>query len=130
MNKNRGQVSQIIKNMKTKFYTFSQNNSGGSFVNSDLEGISEYVIIEALNAENANNRAEEIGIYFDGCDDGRDCDCCGDRWYSTDNNDGEEVPSIYGKPLENMEKSGYRNNCFVHYLDGTFKKIEFKDKNK
>ena len=130
MNINRGLVSQIIKNMKTKFYTFSQNNSGGSFVNSDLEGISEYVIIEALNAENANNRAEEIGIYFDGCDDGRDCDCCGDRWYSTDNNDGEEVPSIYGKPLENMEKSGYRNNCFVHYLDGTFKKIEFKDKNK
>ena len=115
--------------MKTKFYTFSQNNSGGSFVNSDLKGISEYVIIEALNAESANNIAEEIGIYFDGCDDGRDCSCCGDRWYSTDNNDGEEVPSIYGEPLENMEKSGYRNNCFVHYLDGTFKKIEFKDKN-
>ena len=34
--------------VNTKFYTFSQNNSGGAFVKSDKEGISECVIIEAL----------------------------------------------------------------------------------
>lgn len=110
----------------TKFYSFSQNNSGGSFSNSDAKGISEYVIIEALNAENANNRAEEIGIYFDGCDYGTDCDCCGDRWYIASESDGNEVPSIYGEPIENAKKSMFRESCFVHYLDGAFKKHELK----
>lgn len=116
------------RTVNTKFYPYSQNNSGGSFSNSETKGISEYVIIEALNAEHANTRAEEIGLYFDGCDDGRDCSCCGDRWYKTDESDGCDVPSIYGKPVANMEKSHYKTNCFVHYLDGNFEKIEFKEK--
>lgn len=61
-----------------KFYMFSQNNSGGSFIiNKD---VAELVAIEAENAKEANKRAEEIGIYFDGVDEGSDCDCCGDRW--------------------------------------------------
>ena len=111
----------------TKFYSFNQNNSGGSFSKSESEGISEWVIIEALNAEKANEKAESIGLYFNGCDDGRDCSCCGDRWHTVDESDGEEVPSIYGEPIEKAEKSMFRNNCFVHYLDGTFKKFELKD---
>ncbi len=112
----------------TKFYSFDQNNSGGSFQISEKEGISEYVIVEALNAENANNKAEEIGIYFNGCDDGIDCDCCGDRWYRVYEDDGEKVPSVYGKPVENATKSMFINNVFVHYLNRTFKKIELKNK--
>ena len=114
--------------METKFYTFDQNNSGGSFINSDSKGISEYVIIEAKNAKEANNKAENIGIYFDGCSNGNDCSCCGDRWYETCEGDGYENPSIYGELVENIEKSSFRKSCFIHYLDNTFKKIEFKDK--
>lgn len=110
----------------TKFYSFSQNNSGGSFSKSETDGISEYVIIEAENAKKANDRAEEIGIYFNGCNEGVDCDCCGDRWYSVDESDGEETPSIYGESIEKAEKSTFRESCFVHYLDGTFKKHELK----
>jgi hypothetical protein len=115
------------KTKTTKFYSFNQNNSGGSFSNSDKEGISEYVIIEALNAENANNKAEELGIYFNGCDDGRDCDCCGDRWYRVDESDADKVASIYGEPIEKANKSMFRNYVFVHYIDGTFKKFEIKE---
>jgi len=116
------------RTVNTKFYEYSQNNSGGSFSNSEKEGIAEYVIIEALNSEHANTRAENIGLYFDGCDNGNDCSCCGDRWYRADESDGSDVPSIYGKPLANTEKSSYRECCFVHYLDGKFEKIEFKEK--
>jgi hypothetical protein len=112
--------------VNTKFYTFNQNNSGGSFKNSDTEGIAEYVIIEALDAANANSTAEKIGIYFNGCENGMDCHCCGDRWYETSESDGYKVPSIYGEPIEGMEKSFYRNFCFVHFLDGSFKRYEFK----
>lgn len=113
--------------VKTKFYEYMQNNSGGSFSKSEQDGICEYVIIEALNVEQANTRAEDIGLYFDGCNNGNDCPCCGDRWYRAYESDGSEVPSIYGEPIEKMEKNFYRENCFVHYLDGTFKKIEFKE---
>jgi hypothetical protein len=60
------------------WYKFDQNNSGGSF-HSD-EDVAHYVFIQAYSAKEANHLAENIGIYFDGCRDGMDCDCCGDRW--------------------------------------------------
>ena len=60
------------------FYMYNQNNSGGDFITNDK--VCHFVIVEAEYAENADIFAEDIGIYFDGCDDGRDCPCCGDRW--------------------------------------------------
>lgn len=63
------------------YYIFDQNNSGGSFDVND--NVAEYVIIEANNNEEANDKAEDIGIYFNGVNQGLDCDCCGDRWYPT-----------------------------------------------
>ena len=69
-----------------KFYTFRQNNSGGRFKQNNEVDIK--VVIEANNAEHANKRAEEIGIYFDGCSKGIDCPCCGDRWYEVYEIDG------------------------------------------
>ncbi len=58
------------------FYQYMQNNSGGSF---DAH-FGHSVYIEAESPSHADYRAETIGIYFDGCDGGRDCPCCGDRW--------------------------------------------------
>ena len=118
--KNRGLVSQIIKNMKTKFYTFSQNNSGGSFVNSDLEGISEYVIIEAMDAQTANDKAENIGLYFNGCNDGIDCSCCGDRWHDS--------PDYYDTIEEALEDTYTTWGGTIAYLaDGKSYRIEVED---
>ena len=110
----------------SKFYEYRQNNSGGSFSNSEKDGICEYVIIEALDEDHANTRAETIGLYFNGCEEGYDCPCCGDRWYKANERDGSKVPSIYGKPVEETKKDLFRKCCFVHYLDGTFKKVEFQ----
>ena len=71
--------------MKTKFYEFSQNNSGGSFdVDND---VCHRLFIEATNAEQANRIAQDLGVYFNGCDSGMDCNCCGDRWYEVDDYD-------------------------------------------
>ena len=114
------------RTVNTKFYEYSQNNTGGSFANSETDGICEYVIIEALNANDANARAEDIGLYFDGCENDMDCDCCGDRWYRVDESDGSDIPSVYGTPLEDVTKSLFREECFIHYLDGTISKIIFK----
>lgn len=63
----------------TFFFTFNQNNSGGHFHECKHDGICEYVIIEAHDAKEANARAEEIGLYFDGVETESDCECCGDR---------------------------------------------------
>lgn len=78
------------------FYNYRQNNSGGSF---DIDDVfTSNMIIEADNATESDSIAESIGIYFNGCEDDRDCPCCGDRWDSQWG-DGDTVPSIYGEPV-------------------------------
>lgn len=109
---------------KTGFYEYRQNNSGGDFVVEHEDGISCHVIVEAYNADDADIRAANIGLYFGGYGD---CPCCGDRWYSASEYDRAEVPSIYGTPVE--EHYSVRSkwgawtdadefDCYVHYLDG------------
>ena len=76
------------------FYLFDQNNSGGSFDFNEEEGITLTVVIQAENAENANKRAEEIGLYFDGCNNEIDCDCCGDRWSTVEENKWDKISKL------------------------------------
>ena len=100
------------------FYTFSQNNSGGVFDRDS--SVDDYVIIEANSAEQANRRAQAVGIYFDGCRAGLDCDCCGDRWYEQwDDTDGSVAPEIYG----DTDLKDYR--VFVHYQNGVVDHFDF-----
>jgi hypothetical protein len=98
------------RTVETKFYEFDQNNSGGSFDVDEKRGIGVNVWIEALSVEDANDRAERIGIYFNGCEAGQDCECCGDRWSPAWNGSGKDSPN-------------FRAGDYVHYLDGSFKKI-------
>jgi hypothetical protein len=90
------------------FFNFYQNNSGGSFKIDAVRGISYVVVIEADSADEANERAEEIGLYFHGVQDGRDCDCCGDRWARASEHDAEDTPT-----------EGYCDDeHYIHYKDG------------
>lgn len=110
------------------FFDYRQNNSGGSFLSDHVRGISLTVIVEAEDAEQANERAEMIGLYFGGAGD---CSCCGDRWYpkSSQWDKGDEVPSVYGTPVEQevperwdfaVEDIGGKGKAqiYVHYLSG------------
>lgn len=99
------------------FFCFNQNNSGGSFAFDEKSGLTHYVVIEAANQSSANARAELIGIYFNGCDDGQDCPCCGDRW-SEAWDDGKDSPaaSVGYTPSTFWMKSD--KEMAVHYLDG------------
>lgn len=105
----------------TKFFTFDQNNSGGSFDYDGERGITHYVIIEAADRHQAVDRAEEIGLYFDGVSDGRDCPCCGDRW-SRPWQDPTDAPEVWGNPVSQARSSGFFRNgqkeIAVHYADG------------
>jgi len=99
------------------FYTFNQNNTGGSFVDNDE--VCHFVIVGADSAEQANRRAETFGLYFDGYGD---CDCCGNRWYEQwADTDGTAEPQIYDKPPQEyqcMWTSEGEVYCRVYHLDG------------
>lgn len=60
------------------WFKYDQNNSGGAFDCDDK--VCHVVLIEAGDAHEADSKAADLGIYFDGCDLGTDCECCGDRW--------------------------------------------------
>lgn len=108
--------------MKSKFYTFNQNNSGGSFDYDEQSGITHYVIVEARDLKDAVSRAEDIGIYFNGVYEGFDCDCCGDRWYEPYTDEGSDEPEVYGEHPSKKKPSGFFKNgqkeIAIHYLDG------------
>ena len=121
------------------FYHYRQNNSGGSFTFCQNRGISVHVIVEAGSAKMADERAEEIGLYFDGCENGRDCSCCGDRW-SRVYEKGNKVPSIYNSPVkagDKFVKEKYFSKSmkegqpegFIHYEDGRVEEFHKETKN-
>ena len=59
--------------MSKKFYTISQNNSGGYFIQNDY--VDYYVSVQANSAYEAEKLLENI------VEDHSDyCDCCGTRW--------------------------------------------------
>lgn len=72
-----------------KFYEFDQNNTGGSFIVDDK--VCHLVIIEAESDREAEEKAFSLGVYYNGCEEGMDCECCGDRWYP---------PSEYNFPMK------------------------------
>ncbi|MCY9512341.1 hypothetical protein M5W78_21025 [Paenibacillus larvae] len=98
------------------YYTYDQNNSGGSFTIDD--SVCEVVIIEADTAEQANAKAETIGIYFDGVDKGIDCPCCGDSWVR-EYGKGTDEPEVYGKSVYEFKGSLFRKQAYIYHLDGT-----------
>jgi hypothetical protein len=113
------------------FYTYYQNNSGGRWTNDD--NVNQYVIIEAESAELANEKAETIGIYFEGVNRGRDCECCGDRWDRARETEGTKTPTIYSGDVKNLSSynsmmpSNSKTAIIVYYRDGK-KEIHRKQK--
>lgn len=108
-----------------KFFTFRQNNSGGSFDHDAALGIGITVFVQAVDASHAEARAELIGLYFNGCADGTDCSCCGDRW-SAPWEDGAVEPSTYGDSWVPVSEGheptlDWGIPSYIHYLDGSFK---------
>lgn len=103
------------KGLKTKYYLFDQNNSGGMLKVTKV--LDEYVLIEALNAEHANQLAETIGIYFGGVAKDIDCPCCGDRWDAVkDHESYESLPDFFERRCILFQKERYRSKLKIYNL--------------
>lgn len=117
----------MISKKTTKFFTFSQNNSGGHFIEDVKLGIGHHVIIEAISQNDAIERAKNIGLYFDGCENEIDCECCGDRWYMPLDESSTE-PLIYGQNAKNYIPTyvpfADGGKAFIHYLNNTIETID------
>ena len=111
--------------MNAKFYAYIQNNTGGFFKIEGEKGICQVVIIEAESSEKANDRAESIGLYFDGAWCGTDCPCCGDRWTEVQESEGYDAPSVFGESIDLVENVKWLDYAYIHYLNGDIKKLEF-----
>lgn len=99
-----------------KFYTYDQTNSGGGFDCDD--NVAHYVIIEAEDGAIADMIAENIGVYFDGCDKDMDCPCCGDRWRRSYENEATDKPLIYGEPPEEFAGGTFNKEVIIYYNNG------------
>lgn len=112
------------------FYHYNQNNSGGTFVEDNKTGITHHVIIEATEPLHANALAELLGLYFNGCERGMDCNCCGDRW--TPAYEGDAYPSIYGTEIKKGDTYDWLqwtdHIAFIHCLNGAVLSVK-TDKN-
>jgi hypothetical protein len=99
------------------FFIWNQNNSGGHFVVDD--NLTWRVVIEADTYKQAEYKALNLGIYYNGCDDGRDCSCCGDRWYNGSELDTENQ-TLVEYLQEYADEYGWESpSVIIHYADGT-----------
>lgn len=104
------------------WFQFNQNNSGGSFIIDD--NVTHRVIIEANSEEEAIEIGDSLGMYWNGCEKGYDCSCCGDRWYSPN-----EVDLSYGS-FEEKEAESIANNYNCTVVDSKYNKKGIKDNKK
>lgn len=84
-----------------KWYCFNQMNSGGYFVVNNK--VCHRLFIEAESFDDAVEKAEELGCYWDGVSKNIDCPCCGNRW---DKWDDDPVD------LEKYKTEGYVVNVY------------------
>jgi len=104
------------------FYVYAQNNSNARFDFDKEAGITHYVVIEADNADEADIRAFEIGLYFGFAPS--DCSHCGSRWKLAEESrlDPEETIEPHMFLVEDVPSNrdfvGKKEMC-VHYLNGT-----------
>lgn len=90
-----------------KYYTYIQNNSGGYYVGPVV------VVVRANTAAEANQKAMEHELYFDG---NGDCPCCGRRWDNALEDDGCEEPYIYDCKIKVPDLEA-KYDSFIEHVD-------------
>lgn len=109
-----------------RWYEYTQNNSGGGFDHDAEAGIGYAVWVQARNSTEADQRAQAIGLYFDGVAKDMDCSCCGDRWSAKGDygwDDGQlSEPFVYAGRWGGADENGLRWGLptYAHRYDGTF----------
>lgn len=99
------------------WWMFTQNNPGGVY-----KGPAMIVVVSADTAYQANDKVEDVGVYFDGVATYSDCECCGDRWGRVfgreDFNEKERAEKYISENYEWMKLRGQEDNVpFVLWVE-------------
>jgi hypothetical protein len=97
----------------TKFFHFSQNNSGGFFHVDEVvdEG---GCVFEASSPKEANKRAKKAGVFSRSF-----CDCCGRRF-----SEAFDFETGFDSAEEAVASHWSSSPVVVHFKDGTSKKMQ------
>lgn len=105
-----------------KFFTFTQNNSGGYNIINDV--VAKNLIIESENAEEAITEMFDITSSYSSY-----CGCCGERWNDLiDDEDGEDKPMVYdifydtNVPAEELDGQ-MKQETIIYYSSGETRKL-------
>lgn len=95
-----------------KWFYYSQNNSGGYFINNDM--VAEDIFVQAPNAAEANVIAEQItaqsALEW--------CGCCGERWWiDASEKDGYDIPHVYAESILTYKGQYYHKEARLHFYD-------------
>lgn len=101
-----------------KWYEFSQNNSGGYFIQTD--SLCEYVLIEAISYEDAKTKLTNL---VDSDNAWGYCECCGERWCLWGEEDGTDSPTIWGESIYTLSTSYGREQCILHHYEGKIERV-------
>ncbi len=103
------------------FYMWGQNNTGGVFITND--DLSRFVVIEAENYKEAEQKALELGVYYHGVENNHDCGCCGDRWDGGELLEIEDGDTIESYLQRNEDECPCRGTMTILHLSDGSKKI-------
>jgi hypothetical protein len=118
MNAHNLQLAAALTSTVQNVYTFWQTNSDGGYILTDRVGI--ITLVEAPTAEEANAKAQSLGIYFNGVAGGKDCRCCGDRWTPATEDwraHPEEIPAA-GDLRWVIPEAGVKYERVIHFAGG------------
>lgn len=110
------------KIVSTQFYIYTQNNSGGYFIqNDDVRAI---LVVEAQNGKEAAQKAEDI------CENYMEyCSCCGERWRFYEDKIGtESLDELRKKVTTDKWAISFGESAVIYYYDGTKEFIESPSK--
>lgn len=114
MTRNVVALSNNEATIKLKWFEFDQNNSGGYYVEDNVQGAT--VFVQAASATEATLFIwDQLNHSY--------CRCCGERWSEPWNDDdGKDFPAKFDNPIfqtENDEPNWYSGSSVVlHFYDG------------
>jgi len=98
--------------MTSKFFVYSQNNSGGYYVQDGV--VDQVVVVEADNADDADSRASKKGVFSY-----HYCDCCGPR-FCGQYDKAKGFRSVKAAVADSWMQSP---GVVVHFKDGRVEKV-------
>lgn len=98
----------------------TRTTAAGYFIEND--DVDHYVFIQAPSSDEFYRIANGITSNYS-----EYCECCGERWYYSRNEEGSKEPEIYGESVYTTTRTHYSERAILYYYDGRKERVTFAD---